>query len=334
MKIPSKEEIRNAFDTMKGDVVDTPLIASPALADISGADQVYIKMESFQHTGSFKFRGAYWRCQQLTEEEKKRGIIAYSSGNFAQGLAAAAGRLDIPCKIVMPDDAPQIKQNRTAALGGRVILSETKSGNREEIAEKLARRIAAEEDLTLLHPFDAPYVITGNAATALEVLESLDRSGMKPPTGVLCPAGGGGFVSGLALGFHYFTSGMWVSAVEPEGYDGLGQSLQAGKIVPVGGKNPSLCDALKASKPGALPFECSRFTGIKSSDVVNDNQVSDAMRFAFEKLKIILEPSGAVAIASLLSSGSYYKGERLILFATGGNISADSFCKKTGLNHT
>ncbi|MEZ5870696.1 MAG: threonine/serine dehydratase [Nitratireductor sp.] len=322
--VPNLEQITRAFDFTRGATIETPLLEVEALATLSGASRVFVKPESLQRTGSFKFRGAYWRVNQLTPAEKKRGVVAYSSGNFAQGLAAAARIADIPCTIVMPFDAPQAKREGAESFGARIVLSEHGDKPREEVASAMARQISQEEGLTLLHPFDDSSIVAGQAGAGLEALEQFDRLGLPYPDTVFCCVGGGGLVGGVSLAFHYRSSSTKVIAVEPDGYDGMGQSLDASTITRAISSNPTICDALQATAPGSAPFAAVTKAGIGHVSV-SDGAVRRAMRMAFETMKLVLEPSGAIAIAALLESGRQFESKTVLCYATGGNITFENF---------
>lgn len=325
--IPSKDEILNAADHLRKIIINTPLIPSQTIAEQFEAKDVRIKAESMQWTGSFKVRGAFWRCMQLTEAERKAGVVAYSSGNFAQGLAAAANLLEIPATIVMPIDAPEIKQKRTAAYGANIVLSDHGSRPREEVASQTAQALAKDKGMTLLHPFDDPQIIAGHASAAVEMIEELNRAGEPLPDVVLSSVGGGGFMAGLAMGFHYLAPEVELVVVEPKGYDSFGASIVAKQITRVFGNQTTICDALQATSPGKAPFACAQFAGIQSQLTVGDHSVLKAMRLAFETLKLVLEPSGAVAIAALLEHANRFKDKRVVAFTTGGNITIEDFAR-------
>jgi len=321
--IPSLEELRAAYAATRAATRETPLIEAPALAEATGAAQVFVKPESLQWAGSFKVRGAYWRLCQLREPERARGVIAYSSGNFAQGLAAAGQRLRIPVTIVMPVDAPEAKRRATEALGAEVVGSEHGDRPREEAAAALAREIAEERGLTLLHPYDDPAIVAGQAGAGLEAIAQLG-AGAAVVDRVLCCTGGGGLIGGVALAFHYLSPTTEVIAVEPEGYHAMGASLADGEIQRVASGLPTICDALQATSPGAAPFAAAKVAGVKGL-TVEDAAVRQAMLFAFERLKLVLEPSGAVALAALLSGAAPVAQRRVLVYATGGNLSFAEF---------
>ncbi len=322
---PTLDDVNAAVAALRDVAFETPLVRVPSLEERTGAASAYVKMETMQRTGSFKFRGAYWRCLQLSPEERIRGVVAYSSGNFAQGLAAAAQLLDVPCTIVMPHDAPKVKRHKTESYGATVIQIDHGDRPREEVASEEARRIAINERRVLLHPFDDPALVAGHASLAIEVLDELDRLGAPAPDDIFCCVGGGGLFAGIALGCR--VKGVRTSCIpcEPMGYDSFRQSLLAGKPVRVSGHGGTLCDALQATRPGDAPFEIARAAVLGEPATVDDDAVRDAMRFANDTLKIVLEPSGGVALATLLGSGDKFKGRNVVVVLTGGNIEIASF---------
>lgn len=325
--IPTLDELNVAYACTRRVTVETPLLQSDAMARRCGAAAVFVKPESLQRTGSFKFRGAYWRIQQLTDAEKARGVIAYSSGNFAQGLAAAAQLSGVPATIVMPFDAPDAKRRGAESLGARIVLSDHGDRPREEAASALARTIAADEGLTLLHPFDDPHIVAGQAGAGLEALEQLARLRAPAPDLVLCCVGGGGLIGGVALAFHYHAPATRVIAAEPTGYDSLGASLRSTTIQRVAGGTPTICDALQATAPGSAPFAATRLASVVGV-TVDDAAVRAAMCAAFEELKLVLEPSGAVALAALHALGADLHGRSVLVYATGGNVSLQDFIRQ------
>lgn len=323
--VPSLDELRAAYAATRGATQETPLLAAPALAEAAGAAQVFVKPESLQWAGSFKVRGAYWRLMQLTPEARAAGVIAYSSGNFAQGLAAAGARLGVPVTIVMPEDAPEEKRRATEGFGARVVLSAHGDRPREEAAAALAKEMAAAEGLTLLHPFDDPAIVAGQAGARLEAIAQLGARAAHADT-VLCCVGGGGLIGGVSLAFHYLSPTTQVYAVEPQGYDAMGASLGCGEIQRVASGLPTICDALQATAPGAAPFAAAQAAGVRGL-TVGDAEVRRALLFAFERLKLVLEPSGAVALAALLAGALDVAGKSVLVYLTGGNVSLDAFMR-------
>lgn len=321
--IPSLDHLRRAYAITSKATQATPLLESAALAKLTGAARVFVKPESLQWAGSFKIRGAYWRLKQLAPAQAERGVVAYSSGNFAQGLAAAGEALGIPVTIVMPIDAPAAKREATAGYGARVVLTDHGDRAREEVASERARQIAAEENLTLLHPFDDPEIVAGQAGAGLEALDQLAAKEARADL-LFCPVGGGGLIGGVSLAFHYLSPDTQVVAVEPEGFNGMGSSLAHGAIetMPLGGK--SICDGLMARAPGKAPFAAMTLAGAQGL-AVDDASVRRAMKFAFEKMKLVLEPSGAASLAGLMSGAVDVAGRTVVVIASGGNVALADF---------
>lgn len=328
--IPTPADIDRAYALTRQTVVRTPLIEAPLLAAVSGAARVFVKAEGMQLAGSFKIRGATWRIAQLDEAERKQGVVAFSSGNFAQGLAAAGQRAGVPVTIIMPVDAPEVKRRATEGYGARVILSQHGERPREEAAAALARETAVREGLTLLHPFDDPHVVAGQAGVGAEALEQMAEVGAIPDL-VACPTGGGGLVAGVALAVRARLSQTRIYAVEPLGFDGMGRSLAAGRIER-GPGGTSLCDALQAMAPGAAPFAAASAAGVEGATVADD-QVRAAMQLAFERLKLVLEPSGAAAIAALLGGALPARDKTVLLVASGANIALNDFLGAVAPGH-
>lgn len=320
--VPSQARLAEAYAVTRGATRRTPLLDSEALALATGAARVFVKAENLQRAGSFKLRGAFWRLSVLDVAARARGVVAYSSGNFAQGLAAAGRDLGVPVTIVMPVDAPEVKRRATEGFGARVVLSHHGDRPREEVASELAKRLAAEEGLVLLHPFDDPEIVAGQAGAGLEALEQLAEAGALPDV-VLCPAGGGGLMGGVALALRAARPEVRLIAVEPAGYDGMGESLRRGERVRVTG-GATICDALQATMPGEATLAACRAAGVEGV-AVSDAEASAGMRAGFEALKLVLEPSGAVAIGAALSGRLSLTGATVLIFATGGNIPFDRF---------
>lgn len=321
--VPTLDELRRAYASTSQATDVTPLLEARSLAAETGAARIFVKPESLQWAGSFKIRGAYWRLKMLSEAEKKHGVVAYSSGNFAQGLAAAGQALGVPVTIVMPIDAPKAKSDGAKGYGATVILTEHGERAREEVASERARQIATDEGLTLLHPFDDPGIVAGQAGAGLEAIDQLSARSTEADI-VLCCVGGGGLIGGIALAFHYVSPHTQVYAVEAKGFDGMGASLAAGLIEtkPLGAK--TICDGLMARRPGVAPFAAVTQAGVKGV-TVEDAEVKRAMKLAFERMKLVLEPSGAAALAALLSGKVDVAGKTVLVIATGGNVSLADF---------
>lgn len=293
----------------------TPLLSSPFLDDIAGR-RVLIKAECLQHTGSFKFRGAYSALSGLPDAARQKGVIAFSSGNHAQGIALAAKMHGVAAVIIMPSDAPVLKIENTKALGAEVVLYNRDTEDRDEIGE----RLATERGLTLVRPFDEPLVIAGQGTTGLEIAE---QAGVKRAQ-VLVPCGGGGLTSGIAMALAKVAPDMVVRPCEPAGFDDVARSLTAGKRLSNERTSGSICDAIITPVSGEITFPIMK-THCGPGLVVSDDDCLKAMALAFKRLKIVLEPGGAVALAAALFHGGTIDTDTVIAVASGGNVDADVF---------
>ncbi len=310
--------IRAANDRLMGHKRITPLLSSPFLDDIAGK-QVFVKPECLQHTGSFKYRGAFSAVSALTDQTRAKGVIAFSSGNHAQGVALAARQHGISSVIIMPADAPKTKIDNTRALGAEVVLYDREHEDRDEIGA----RISQERDLTLIKPFDEPEVIAGQGTCGLEIAEQAAELGITDADVLVC-CGGGGLTSGIALALEQDAPKMRVRPVEPKGFDDVCRSLISGQIE----RNPttlgSLCDAIVTLSPGQLTFPIMQrlcHAGI----TVTEEQALHAMQLAHDRLKITIEPGGAVALAAALFDGDQTSTDCVIAVASGGNVDRDVF---------
>ena len=311
----SIQMIEAARDRLSGRVRRTPLLSSPFLDEIAGR-RVFVKPECLQHTGSFKFRGAWSAISGLEPAVRDRGVIAFSSGNHAQGVALAARLHNIPSLIVMPSDAPRIKISNTRAFGAEVVLYDRATEDRDAIGA----RISQERGLTLIRPFDEPLVIAGQGTTGLEIAEQAREEGIETAD-VLVPAGGGGLASGVALALEAKAPGLRVRTCEPVGFDDFARSLEAGSIQRNASQTGSICDAIVTPQPGSLTFPIlSRLAG--SGIAVSDDEALQAVVLAFTRLKIAVEPGGAVALAAGLFHGESL-GDTVVVIASGGNIDSD-----------
>ncbi len=314
------------YKTVRRVARETPLLSSPALDELAGR-QLFVKAESLQHTGSFKFRGAFYRLNNLKLQQREKGVVAFSSGNFAQGLARAGQLLGVSVTIVMPKDVPELKVLGTRRYDAAVVFAQPDGRPREVVSAELAACIAHAKHCVLLHPFDDADVVFGHSSLGTELLLQLEEMGEDLPlSSLLVPAGGGGLAAGIAVALRSHGSPMRLIAVEPEGYDDLARSLSAGQRQCNGATSPTLCDALQAVSPGAVPFSVLR-EALHSAVSVTDNEVRFAMRAAAEHLKLILEPSGASALAATLAARSrgFELGDRVGVVCSGGNISPDQF---------
>lgn len=325
-----KALLEQAWETVRGAVRWTPLLHSEYLDAVVGA-RVFLKAESLQIGGSFKMRGAFFRVSRLSSEQRSRGVVAFSSGNFAQALALAGRRAGVPVTIVMPGDAPPRKIELTRRAGATVVLTEHGSRNREEVASERAREIAAAQGLALLHPFDDPLVVAGQSTLMREVLLDAQREQTRIDA-ILCPVGGGGLIAGTALAEKHFGQGAEVIAVEPEACDDMRRSLISHKRERNVGTPQTICDAMQAVSPGAVPFEAAEHL-IARGITVDDAAVRRAMRMAFEEFKIVLEPSGAIALAAALERRAEFAGRTLVLLCCGGSVSIDDLLRLTASTH-
>ena len=324
----AKSQAQEAHRIVRAIARETPLLSSPVLDEIAGR-QLFIKAESLQHTGSFKLRGAFFRLKNLDPSQRERGVVAFSSGNFAQGLARAGQILAVPVTIVMPKDVPAVKVSGTRRYGARVVFAQPDGRPREFIAAETATNLAKEERLTLLHPFDDPDVVLGHSSLGTELLQQLESMGESTSLdALLVPAGGGGLAAGLSLALRAHQSPTRLIAVEPEGYDDLARSLDTGERQRNRVSGTTLCDALQAVSPGAIPFSVLRET-LSSAVSISDEHVRFAMRAAAEHLKLVLEPSGASALAVALTAASrgLELGKRVGVVCSGGNIAPDDFAR-------
>jgi threonine dehydratase len=316
--LPRFDDVLAAAGRLAGVARRTPLLAATPLDERIGG-RVLVKVESLQLTGSFKIRGAYNRLVQLDAEARRRGVVAFSSGNHAQGVAAAARMLGIRATIVMPADAPRAKLENTRALGAEVVLYDRVRESREKIAAKLAEERAA----TLVPAFDDREVIAGQGTTGLELMQQGGELGLTPDQ-VLIPCSGGGLVAGSALVIRTLAPGAAVFGVEPEAFDDTRRSLAAGKLLPNPPGARSICDALQSSPPGRLTFALNRelLAGILT---VSDAEVQDAMAYAFRHLRLVIEPGGAVALAAVLAEKLPVRDRTTAIVVSGGNVDAETF---------
>lgn len=313
-------DIEAAARRLNGVSVRTPLLQSFELDQVTRG-KILIKPECLQVTGSFKIRGAYNRLSQLTAQQARNGVVAWSSGNHAQGVAAAGAMLDINTIIVMPADAPKAKLANTQRLGGEVITYDRYTGDREAIA----RKIAAERGAAIVPSYDHEHIIAGQGTIGLELAEDAMRLGL-PPDQVLIPCGGGGLSSGCSVALKSRLPEVNVYAVEPAEFDDTARSFASGERVRIDDSARSICDALQTPMPGELTFAINRDL---LSDVltVSDDEVRSAMRFAFRNLKLVVEPGGAVALAAVLSGKLDTAGKTTAIVLSGGNVDVDLFAQ-------
>jgi threonine dehydratase len=305
-------DVREARARISPHIVRTPMLRNAALDAASGGT-ILIKPEVLQRTGSFKLRGATNALMQLDAAQLARGVVTYSSGNHAQAIACAAKWLAAPATIVMPADAPEIKRRHTEAWGAKVISYDRATENREEIA----KRVMQETGATLIPPYEHPHVIAGQGTLALELAEDARGAGLEMDAMLVC-TGGGGLVSGCALGLSEASPRTKIYAVEPEGWDDTVRSLRSGKRETNDMQGSKFCDALLTPTPGELTFSINRRL-LSGGFAVSDDEVRAAMRFAFEHLKLVVEPGGAVALAALLAGRFDARGLVVGVVLSGGN---------------
>ena len=296
---PNYKDVLAASKRLKNIAVKTPLIENSHLNELVNG-RVFLKAETLQHTGSFKFRGAYNFLSQLNESYKKKGVVAYSSGNHAQGVAAAAKLLKVNATIIMPSDAPDIKLKQTRALGAKVITYVRDKENREEIAINFSQKTGS----TIIPPYDHPWTISGQGTVALEILDELDRIGLNANKILVC-CGGGGLTAGTVTTVSKKSPYSEIIVVEPVGYDDTARSLKEGQILKNKITTNSICDALLAPSPGNLTFQINK-KFVSCGIAVTDEDVIKAMSFAWQYLKLVVEPSGAVALAAVLKQKNYF----------------------------
>lgn len=318
MNTPTLADIEDAARQIAGMAVRTPLLESPVLNARLGG-RLLVKAEPMQRTGSFKFRGAYNRISRLDAKQKKGGVVAYSSGNHAQGVAAAAQILGIPAVILMPADAPAIKVRNTKSYGAEVIHFDRYTENREEIG----RRVCAERGAVLVPPYEDPYIIAGQGTVGLEIVAQAAEA-KATLDAVLCNIGGGGLIAGTSTALKGKLPNLPVYGVEPQGFDDTARSLKSGKRESNDPKARSICDALLAPEPGELTFSINRYT-LSGGFAVSDDEVKAAMITAFNELKLVVEPGGAVSLAAVLSGKFPIKGKTVAVVCSGGNVDPEIF---------
>jgi threonine dehydratase len=309
------DDVRDAAAQLKGIAHRTPVLRSRTLDALVGAE-VFLKCENFQRIGAFKFRGAYNAASRLTPEQLARGIATYSSGNHAQALALAARELGTTAVIVMPEDAPASKRDATAGYGAEIVTYDRYTGDRAALTEALA----AERGLTVIPPYEHPHVMAGQGTAALELVEEVGEL-----EAVLAPVGGGGLIAGTATAVKGLHPRTRVIGVEPEAGDDTKRSLEAGRRVTVPVPR-TIADGQALDTPGELTFSVNRRL-VDDIALVSDDEIRDAMRFAFERLKIVVEPSGATPLAALLADRVSQLPRRVGVIVSGGNIDSERFAR-------
>jgi threonine dehydratase len=312
--------IRAAAERLKGHVRRTPLLNSPFLDDIAGR-RVWIKPECLQHTGSFKFRGAWSALSALDPAIRAKGVIAFSSGNHAQGVALAAKLHGTSAVIIMPADSPQLKLDNTRAYGAEVVTYDRATEDRDAIGARLSNQ----RGLTLIKPFDEPLVIAGQGTCGLEIAEQAAEHSIENADVIVC-CGGGGLTSGIALALEADAPTLRVRPAEPKGFDDVARSLRSGGIERNNQTSGNICDAIITPQPGDITFPLMH-TRCGPGLIVSENEALQAMAHAFNRLKLVAEPGGAVALAAALFRTDEIEGEDVIVTISGGNVDAPMFAR-------
>ena len=318
LAVPGIEDVRAARERLKLLAVVTPLIEHPALNAMAGG-RVLLKAETMQRVGAFKFRGAYNAVSQIDKAKFPGGVVACSSGNHAQGVAAAATLCGMASVIVMPADAPKLKLARTKAFGATVVTYDRATEDRDAIAHKICQQRTA----AFVHPFDDFNVIAGQGTVGLELMEQAAAVGAVPDAVLVC-CSGGGLVTGTSLAVKAASAKAEVYSVEPAGFDDFARSLKSGVREKNASMSGSICDALMANSPGVINFEIAKRT-MAGGLVVTDDEVREAMRFAFRELKLVLEPGGAAGLAAVLAGKLATKGRTVAVVLSGGNVDPAEF---------
>lgn len=318
--LPNASDVEAAAKRLEGVAVRTPLLNFPVLDERLGA-RVFLKAEIFQRTGSFKFRGAFNKISSIPEKRRAAGVVAFSSGNHAQGVAAAAKILKMPAVIVMPKDAPKPKRDRTAALGAEVVLYDRDKEDREGIA----RAIAEKRDATLVPPYDDPLIIAGQGTAGREIVEDLAKLGLKPDI-VVIQASGGGLAAGISLAIKAKAPDTKIYTAEPEGFDDTARSFRSGRRERNARMSGTICDALMTHIPGELTFAINRALSGEGL-VASDQEVGAAVAYAFRELKLVVEPGGVIGLAALLAGKLDVRGKVVVAVLSGGNVDPDLFCR-------
>lgn len=325
LSAPVFADIEAAAARLDGMAVRTPLLEAPLLNTKLNA-RLLVKSECLQRTGSFKYRGAFNRLSLIPEADRAKGVLAFSSGNHAQGVAYAASQLGIKASIIMPKDAPELKIGNTRAYGAEVILYDRYSESREEIGQ----RIANETGATLVRPYDDPGVIAGQGTIGLEIAAQAAEIGAKLDAVIVC-CGGGGLISGVALALDTVAAGVPVYSAEPENFDDMARSLASGTHEHNDPDARSICDAIVTPTPGKITFGICKPL-LAGGLAVSDEEALQAMAIAFRYLKIVVEPGGAVALAAALSGKIDIEGKTIAVVCSGGNADSEMFTRALAAN--
>lgn len=318
--LPTAADVDEAARRLQGVALRTPLLTSAALDAMTGG-RIFLKAETLQRTGSFKFRGAYNKLAAIPPDRRGGGVVAFSSGNHAQGVAAAARLLGMRCVIVMPRDAPRAKRERTAALGAEIVLYDRTRDDRESIAAEIATRRGA----VLVPPYDDALIIAGQGTAGREIVEDLQALGLTPDV-VVVTASGGGLTAGIALAVKARVPSAVVYTAEPRDFDDHARSFRSGQREQNAALSGTICDALMARMPGKLTFAINR-TLVGGGLVANDEEVAAAVAFAFTELKLVVEPGGAVALAALMTGKVDVAHKIAVAILSGANVDPELFTR-------
>ena len=318
--LPTFSDVQAAARRLEGVTLRTPLLENQRVNDRLGG-RLFLKAECLQRTGSFKLRGAYNFLASMSEADRRKGAVGWSSGNHAQGLAEAGRLLGVKTTIVMPADAPALKVANTRASGAEVVLYDRVKDSREEIGTGIAQKTGA----TIVPPYDHPWILTGQGTAGIEIAEQARALGVTLDA-VAAPCSGGGLATGVALGVKGISPTTTVHAGEPAGFDDLARSLASGKKEKNEKLSGSICDALLAPTPGDVTFPLAQHV-LGPGLVVSDDEVLDAMELAFREFKLVLEPGGAVALAAALTAKLPVKGRAVAVVCSGGNVDHETFAR-------
>jgi len=318
VSLPTAADVDAAAHRLAGVALRTPLITSGALDALTGG-RVFLKAETLQRTGSFKFRGAYNKLSAIAPAERRGGVVAYSSGNHAQGVAAAARLLGMRCVIVMPGDAPRAKRERTLALGAEIVLYDRARDDREAMASEIAARRGA----VLVPPYDDALIIAGQGTTGREIVEDLTALHLMPDV-VVVTASGGGLTAGIALAVRARVPTAALYTAEPQDFDDHARSFRSGRREENTALSGTICDALMARTPGKLTFAINRSL-VGAGVVASDEEVAAAVAFSFAELKLVVEPGGAVALAALMTGKIDVRNKVAVAVLSGGNVDPELF---------
>jgi threonine dehydratase len=318
--LPTAADVDDAARRLAGVALHTPLLTSAALDALTGG-RTFLKAETLQRTGSFKFRGAYNKLASIPLDKRAGGVVAFSSGNHAQGVAAAARLLGMRCVIVMPRDAPRAKRERTAALGAEVVLYDRARDDREAIAGDIATRRGA----VLVPPYDDALIIAGQGTAGREIVDDLAALGLRPDV-IVVTASGGGLAAGIALAVKSRVPAAALFTAEPQGFDDHARSFRSGQREENVALTGTICDALMARMPGKMTFAINQSL-VGAGLVVSDDEVAAAVAFAFAELKLVVEPGGAVALAALMHGKVDVRNKIGVAVLSGGNVDPELFSR-------